>query len=141
MATKTITLELDAYERLRRAKRAPRESFSAVVRRAVWPEEPLTAADYRHEMLTWPERSVQFGTWFLNLLLGEYDGDWIAALVGYNAGPGNVANWTGGQPIVDHDLFFETLPSQQAQDYVRYIYEQYSRYRQIYRAAAIEGEE
>ncbi len=44
MATKTITLELDAYERLRRAKRGPRESFSAVVRRAVWPEEPLTAA-------------------------------------------------------------------------------------------------
>jgi predicted CopG family antitoxin len=44
MATKTITLELDAYEKLRRAKRAPRESFSAVVRRAVWQEEPLTAA-------------------------------------------------------------------------------------------------
>jgi len=44
MATKTITLELDAYERLRRAKRGPRESFSAVVRRAVWPQEPLTAA-------------------------------------------------------------------------------------------------
>lgn len=33
MATKTISLELDAYERLRRAKRAG-ESFSGVVRRA-----------------------------------------------------------------------------------------------------------
>ncbi|OGV73411.1 MAG: hypothetical protein A3K19_10930 [Lentisphaerae bacterium RIFOXYB12_FULL_65_16] len=44
MATKTITLELDAYERLRRAKRSARESFSTVVRRAVWPEEPLTAS-------------------------------------------------------------------------------------------------
>jgi len=44
MATKTITLELDAYEELRRAKRGPRESFSAVVRRAAWPQEPLTAA-------------------------------------------------------------------------------------------------
>jgi hypothetical protein len=36
MATKTITLELDAYERLRRARRTPRESFSSVVRRARW---------------------------------------------------------------------------------------------------------
>jgi hypothetical protein len=34
MATKTITLELDAYEKLRKAKRSERESFSEVVRRA-----------------------------------------------------------------------------------------------------------
>ena len=33
MATKTISLELDAYEKLRQAKREG-ESFSAVVRRA-----------------------------------------------------------------------------------------------------------
>jgi hypothetical protein len=38
MATKTITLEIDAYEKLRRAKRGPRESFSSVVRRARWDE-------------------------------------------------------------------------------------------------------
>jgi hypothetical protein len=35
-ATKTISLELDAYERLRKAKRSERESFSEVVRRARW---------------------------------------------------------------------------------------------------------
>jgi hypothetical protein len=36
MATKTISLEMDAYERLRSAKRNERESFSSVVRRAHW---------------------------------------------------------------------------------------------------------
>lgn len=38
MATKTISLELDAYEKLKQAKRQPRESFSSVVRRAHWHE-------------------------------------------------------------------------------------------------------
>jgi hypothetical protein len=41
MATKTITLELDAYEKLRHAKRAG-ESFTEVVRRAIWMDAPAT---------------------------------------------------------------------------------------------------
>jgi hypothetical protein len=42
MAVKTISLELDAYERLRKAKRSERESFSAVVRRARWDDDAAT---------------------------------------------------------------------------------------------------
>lgn len=44
MATKTITLELDAYEKLRAAKRG-RESFSSVVRRAVIPGASRNGAE------------------------------------------------------------------------------------------------
>jgi len=43
MATKTISLELDAYEKLKRAKLSGRESFSSVVRRAHFPHETMTA--------------------------------------------------------------------------------------------------
>jgi len=46
MATKTITLELDAYEKLRQAKRSG-ESFTEVVRRAVWVNPPLTGRTLR----------------------------------------------------------------------------------------------
>ena len=45
MATKTISLELDAYEKLKRAKRSPRDSFSAVVRRGRWATEATTGTE------------------------------------------------------------------------------------------------
>jgi predicted CopG family antitoxin len=44
MATKTISLELDAYEHLKAAK-GPGESFSDVVRRATFQKRHLTAQD------------------------------------------------------------------------------------------------
>ncbi len=43
MASKTISIDLEAYERLRRARRARGESFSMVIKRASWPEPPRTA--------------------------------------------------------------------------------------------------
>jgi hypothetical protein len=44
MATKTISIDLEAYERLRRARLAPDESFSRVIKRARWNDEVRTAA-------------------------------------------------------------------------------------------------
>jgi predicted CopG family antitoxin len=44
VATKTISLELDAYEKLKMAKRG-RESFSAVVRRCSIPDAPMTGKE------------------------------------------------------------------------------------------------
>lgn len=41
ITTKIITLELDAYEKLLAAKRG-KESFSSVVRYAIFPEIPIT---------------------------------------------------------------------------------------------------
>jgi predicted CopG family antitoxin len=43
MATKTISIDIEAYERLRRARRTRSESFSMVIKRALWPAPPRTA--------------------------------------------------------------------------------------------------
>jgi len=50
MAIKSISLEIDAYEKLRRAKQGPRESFSSVVRRGRWDDAPSTGPGLLEEL-------------------------------------------------------------------------------------------
>lgn len=45
MRFKTISLRIEAYEKLRRARRHPRETFSDVVLRARWPNASITAGE------------------------------------------------------------------------------------------------
>jgi len=54
MATKTISIDIEAYERLRRARRSPKESFSQVIKRADWPVPPRTAAALLNAMASLP---------------------------------------------------------------------------------------
>jgi hypothetical protein len=42
VASKTISWEMSAYERLVSARRSPKESFSQVIQRAQWPSEGAT---------------------------------------------------------------------------------------------------
>ena len=46
MPTRTISVRDEAYERLVRARKTPAESFSDVIMRARWEDEPTTAAGY-----------------------------------------------------------------------------------------------
>ena len=45
MPTKTVSVRIEAYEKLKRARRYEGESFSEVVLRARWPEETITARE------------------------------------------------------------------------------------------------
>jgi predicted CopG family antitoxin len=50
MATKTISIEIDAYELLVRERKDPKESFSRVIRRVLTERPALTAGDLLEAM-------------------------------------------------------------------------------------------
>jgi hypothetical protein len=43
VATKTISIDMEAYMRLSGARQSPTESFSKVIKRAQWPDDERTA--------------------------------------------------------------------------------------------------
>lgn len=63
MPTKTISVRIEAYEKLKRARRYEGESFSEVVLRARWPEETITAEGlakrYREEGPFFDEEEIE----------------------------------------------------------------------------------
>lgn len=54
MSTKTILIDLEAYEKLSRARLSPRDSFSRVIKRAKWEMPPKTCGDLLQSLASLP---------------------------------------------------------------------------------------
>ncbi len=83
-----------------------------------------------------PTLNVSYGLWYLAQGLDMFERHILAALAGYNGGPGNVSRWAGGLPIQDVDLFVENIGAAETRAYVETIWEQYNVYRWLYPIAA-----
>lgn len=86
---------------------------------------------YQADDLYRPDVSVRFGTYYLAQQRDRFDGDLVATLAAYNAGPGNALAWKEIAPD-DPDLFLEIMRIEQPQDYVRSIFEVYHIYQDLY---------
>jgi soluble lytic murein transglycosylase len=78
-----------------------------------------------------PSVSVEFGTWLVSQLLGDYHGRLFPTLAAYDAGGGNVARWLqrfGDDP----DVLVEQIPFNETQTYLRIVYDNYFHYRELY---------
>jgi soluble lytic murein transglycosylase len=73
-----------------------------------------------------PEINIRYGTFLLKELLGRFDGNVVAALAAYNAGPANAEAW-GGSDLNTSDIRF---PETRA--YVEGVLEKQGEYRDHY---------
>lgn len=82
-----------------------------------------------------PESNMLLGSAYLSELIESAGGSYVAAIAGYNAGPGNMRKWiaTGGHPgqSLDQTLrWIESIPFGETRNYVQRVMENL----QIYRA-------
>jgi soluble lytic murein transglycosylase len=79
----------------------------------------LRVHDFRQEDLYHPKQNVEFGAYYFSERL-KRNGSIARALASYNAGDGNVDNWTTpGRD--DPDVFTEYIPFHETHDYVKKI--------------------
>jgi peptidoglycan lytic transglycosylase len=73
-----------------------------------------------------PEINIRYGTYLLRELLDRYNGDTVAALAAYNAGPTNVDRWGGD------DLSVDAIPFPETRAYVEGVLDKRRAYREKY---------
>jgi peptidoglycan lytic transglycosylase len=73
-----------------------------------------------------PEINIRYGTFYLSELLKRYDGNEVAALAAYNAGPTVVDEWGGA------DLTLEGIPLAETRGYVSEVLGKRRDYRREY---------
>ncbi|MGC8782242.1 MAG: transglycosylase SLT domain-containing protein, partial [Anaerolineae bacterium] len=86
---------------------------------------------FRPEQAYWPYINVDFGAYYLAWALQQLDGSLVAALAGYNGGPGNAARWRKLAPD-DDDLFVALIDYGETRIYVQQVLSHLDAYRRLY---------
>jgi soluble lytic murein transglycosylase len=91
---------------------------------------------YSRNRLYEPQFNMRLGTLYFDRLLKAYDGSYILAAAGYNAGPGRVRQWVKqyGSPGSDYRKainWIEMIPFEETRNYVQRILENTQVYRHI----------
>jgi soluble lytic murein transglycosylase len=73
-----------------------------------------------------PDINIRYGTFYLDQLLGAYDGNEVAAIAAYNAGPTKVDEW-GGASLDEDDIEID-----ETRDYVDSVLEKQEDYADHY---------
>ena len=96
---------------------------------------------YKERLLDEPSYNLQLGTAFAAEQIDHFDGSYILALAGYNAGPKHVREWIDqfGDPRsadVDPVDWIELIPISETRNYIQRIIESM----QVYRAKLAGGQ-
>ncbi|MGH2981945.1 MAG: lytic transglycosylase domain-containing protein [Solirubrobacterales bacterium] len=81
---------------------------------------------FRLDDLSDPQINISYGTFYLSYLLERFEGNVVAALAAYNAGPGNAEAWGGREMSIDD------IPTDETRGYVDQVLDKQGDYRDSY---------
>jgi soluble lytic murein transglycosylase len=119
------------FESFARSHAAAQGLSQVIPDTGAWIANRLNWPNYRNEDLYRPYVGLEFGSYYLDQQLQNFDGHVHAALAAYNAGPGNAARWyqtAGG----DHDEYVETVNFAETTLYIERIYSGFVIYTYLY---------
>lgn len=79
-----------------------------------------------------PYDSMKASVWYLSKLLKRFDGNYVAAIAAYNAGPHRVSEWITRYKGVDKYLFVEMIPFHETRNYVKKVVRFFEIYSYLY---------
>jgi soluble lytic murein transglycosylase len=96
-----------------------------IARQMNWPP------NYSDRDLYRPYVNIRLGANYLDRQINAFGGDIYQALAAYNGGAGNTLKWI---PLAnqDQDLFVEVIRFSETRNYIKYIYEIFDIYRNLY---------
>lgn len=78
------------------------------------------------------EANIQIGTWYLRSLSDQFDGNMVAMIAAYNAGPTNVRNWMKSGRWDGRLETVKNIPFGETRHYVQRVTHYYEQYSKIY---------
>ena len=133
--------EFLVYSVIREESHFDREAVSVSDARGLMQLLPSTALEtapkaglrnFRTSQLFSPDINLELGCYYLNWLMGLFEGNFAISLAGYNGGPTNAKTWHEKNGALDIDEFIEEIPFEQSRNYVKKILRSYAAYEAVY---------
>lgn len=97
-----------------------------------WGAKELKIDHYQKEDLFDPKLNIEFGSWYLQRLGKEFDGDLNLILAAYNGGSGNVNKWLKDKNYSKDGKKLDKIPFEETENYVKRVNLNYETYKRLY---------
>lgn len=84
------------------------------------------------ELASRADIGIEIGAWYLQSLFRQFDGNRIAVIASYNAGPGHVRKWLNENKWSGEYKTVDQIPFGETRHYIRRVMYYYNKYNQVY---------